>query len=102
MPEEPELLEIFFTASGKALHLSNAFESKCRSLLKFLHFVDQFDPAVDTLASFNLEKALKDTMLGASIKGLGKFPEFTAADIDRLNKGTEARNFIAHEGADLG
>jgi hypothetical protein len=102
VPEEPELLDLFFTAAGKSLYLANAFESKCSSLLHTMKFVEHYVQTKDAEASLTLIQALSDTMLGASIAGLKNFPHISAPDIARLHKGREARNLIAHEGALIG
>jgi hypothetical protein len=99
VPEEPELVELFFTAAGKSLYLAGAFESKCSSLLRTMKFVEHYMRTKDAEASLGLIQALSDTMLGPSIKGLENFPHFSGPDIARLNKGREARNLIAHEAA---
>lgn len=102
MPEEPELLDLFFLASGRSLYLANAFESKCASLLGLMKFAYKYNPASDTLASFALTNKLRSTMLGSTISGLRAFPDFKSPDIECLDKGREARNYIAHEGGDVG
>jgi len=102
VPEEPELLDLFFTAVGKSLYLSNGFEYKCSYLLRFIKISEHYFQTNDADATHELAQALDDTMLGKSIAGLKDFPEFSAADIALLHRGREARNFIAHEGAALG
>jgi hypothetical protein len=102
VPEDTELLDLFFTAAGKSLYLANAFESKCSSLLQMMKLVEHYTLTKDAEASLALIQALSNTMLGASIAGLKDFPEFSASHIARLHKGREARNLIAHDGALIG
>jgi hypothetical protein len=102
VPEEPELLALFFTAAGKALYLANAFEQKCSALLRVMKVSAHYIQTNDADAALALAQTLSDTMLGASITGLKSFPHFAAADIARLHKGRDARNLIAHEGAAIG
>ncbi|MBF0551325.1 MAG: hypothetical protein HQK60_12405 [Deltaproteobacteria bacterium] len=101
-PKEPELLDAFFLALGKALYLANAFESKCQFVLRIAKQVYHYKAYDDSSATMAFMQSLKDNMLGQTINELKLFPEFTPADIALLKEAKEARNFIAHESADLG
>jgi hypothetical protein len=99
---EPELLEQFFSAAGKALYLATAFEAKCRYVLRIAKLAHYYQETGDASATLALAEVLKDRMLCATIKELTGFPEIKAADIDLLEKAKDARNYIAHECAALG
>jgi hypothetical protein len=99
---EPELLDRFFLAAGKALHLANLFERKCEYVLETLHLVASLKETDDPMASLALIAAMKTKLLGPTIKELKTFPHFTADDIERLDKARGGRNFIAHRGASIG
>jgi hypothetical protein len=102
LPEEPELLDHFLLAAGKSLYLSNGFEAKCSYLLRLMKISKHYVETNDVDATLQLAGTLSNSMLGASLCGLRSFPAFDATDIARLNKAREARNFIAHKGADIG
>src|SRR5436309_6382 len=99
---EPELLEQFFSVAGKALYLATFFEAKCRYVLRIAKLAHAYEDTGDASATMALAEVLKDRMLCATIKDLKGFSEIKAADIDLLEKAKDARNFIAHECADLG
>lgn len=101
-PKEPELIDAFFLAVGKALYLSNAFEAKCRFVLRIAKLAHHYEESGDASATISLAQALKDKMLGQTINGLGAFPEISSTDITLLEEAKDARNFIAHEGANFG
>lgn len=101
-PKEPELLDEFFLAVGKALYLANAFESKCRYVLRIAKLVHHFEQTSDASATWELAQALKDKLLGPTVGELKGFPEIKPTDIELLEKAKDSRNFIAHEGANIG
>lgn len=101
-PKEPILLDKLFLASGKALYLASAFEGKCKFLLRIVKIVQHHESKGDTSATAALAKALKDKMLGPTIKELSSITEFREADLAIFERGKEARNYIAHESAQLG
>jgi hypothetical protein len=101
-PKEPELLDAMFLAVGKALYLANAFEAKCRFVLRIAKLAQYRAESGDASAVMSLAQTLKDGMLGRTINDLNAFPEITLADIALLEQAKDARNFIAHEGAGFG
>jgi hypothetical protein len=101
-PREPELLDDFFLAAGKCLYLANAFEKKCRWLLRFAELAHYLKDSGDFDASLDLVNAIKNKMLHATIGDLKKFAPFKPEDLVLLERARDARNFIAHEGAALG
>ena len=101
-PKEAALLDEFFLAVGKALYLANAFESKCRFVLRTAKLVQHFEETDDASATMEFAKILKDKMLGQTISELKGFPEIRPDDIAVVEKAKDARNFIAHEGASFG
>lgn len=101
-PNEPELLDEYFLAFGKALYLSSAFESKCRWVLRIAKLVHHYKLTDEASAAWALAEAMKDDRLGNTIKALMDFPSFTADHIKVLICAKNARNFIAHESAEIG
>ncbi len=101
-PKERGLLDGFFLALGKALYLASAFEEKCRFVLRIAKLADHYEQTGDTSATLALTQALKDKMLGQTIAELKGFPEVRPTDIALLEKARDARNFIAHEAANIG
>lgn len=101
-PREPELLDQFFLSVGKALYLASAFESKCQWVLRIVKMATHFEHTNDASATIELTKAMKDKLLGPTLKELKGFPEFTAADVAKLERAKDARNYIAHESTEIG
>jgi hypothetical protein len=104
-PKEPELIDEFLLAVGKAVYLAAAFESKCGYLLELARLVHRLDVKPvdeDISATFELLRAMRDKLLHGTIKELATFPAFTADEIAILDRAREARNVIVHEIADLG
>lgn len=101
-PREPELLDQFFLSVGKALYLASAFESKCQWVLRIVKIAAHFQRSSDASATAELAKAMKDKLLGPTLNELKGFPEFTAADVAKLERAKDARNFIAHESTEIG
>lgn len=99
---EPELLEHFFSAAGKALYLATAFEAKCRFVLRIAKLAHHYEETGDPSATMVLAEVLKDRMLCATIEELKGFSEIKATDINLLEKAKDARNYIAHECANFG
>jgi len=99
---EPELLEQFFSAVGKALYLATDFEAKCCYVLRMAKLAHHWEETGDASATMALAKVLKDKMLCATINELKGFSEIKVADIDLLEKAKDARNYIAHECAVVG
>jgi len=101
-PEEPELLDEFFLAVGKALYLASAFESKCQGVLRIAKLANHFEETRDALSMNELAKAMKDKLLGVTINEMRGFPYFDADDVALLECAKNARNWIAHESAEIG
>jgi len=100
--KEPVLLDEFFLALGKSLYLANAFESKCRFLLRITKLARHFTETNDASASIELANAFKEPMLGQTIQQLAGLFRIQPNDIALLEGAKDARNFIAHEGGNLG
>jgi hypothetical protein len=100
--KEPELLDEIFLAIGKALYLATAFERKCRWVLCLVKLTEDFDQSGEISAMRALVPAMKDKLLGQTIAGMKKFPDFSADDVALLERAKDARNFIAHESAEIG
>lgn len=101
-PKEPELLEEFFLTVGKALYLACAFEGKCRWVLRIAKLADHYQQTGDASATMALARAMKDKVLGPTLNELKDFPDFDLNEIAVLERAKDARNFIAHECADIG
>jgi hypothetical protein len=102
LPKEPSLLDEFFLAVGRALYLSNAFEAKCRHVLRLAKIADKYRQTRDLDATDEFMLAVKDPMLAKAIEQLSAFFTIGAADCELLEKARDARNLIAHEGATVG
>ncbi len=100
---EPDLLDALFLAAGRSLHIANAFEGKCRWMLRCINLVEVHQNA-DPVATFeDLIAALPaDKMLGPALHQLTGHMSCPTETVDVLRRAREARNFIAHEGADVG
>ncbi len=98
---EPELIDAYLLAVGKALYIASGFEKKCQWVLRIFKLVANYeaDPNLDTFEAF--AAALKDSLLGPTLLSMATF-DGTAVEIGILNAGKDARNFIAHEAAALG
>jgi hypothetical protein len=101
-PQEPEYLDRFFLSVGKSLYLASEFELKCQQFLNILKIATHFKKTKNASACMELAKALKDKLLGPALKELKGFPGFTSMDIAKLERAKDARNFIAHESANIG
>jgi len=96
------MLDELFLAVGKAMYLANSFESKCHFVLRIAKLDNWFKETSDASATWKLAQTLKDNLLGQTIRELKSFPEIKPTDIELLEKAKASRNFIAHEGADIG
>jgi hypothetical protein len=101
-PKEPELLNALFLAAGKALYLASSFEAKCQWVLRIVTIVTHYKATGDNSATTELARAMKEKMLGPTIRELKALTEFTAGDLETLERARDARNYIAHESAKLG
>jgi hypothetical protein len=100
--KEPELLDEFFLAIGKALYLATAFEGKCQWVIRVVKLTEHFEQSGDISAVRALATAMKDKLLGPTLADMKEFPDFSADDVALLERAKDARNFIAHESADIG
>lgn len=100
---EPERLDSFFLAVGKALYLSSGYEAKCRAILRLGRLTDALKGGHDLDAALAICAAIKDKMLCATLGEIRKLPFGTnVEDAETLERAKDARNFIAHEAARLG
>ncbi|MGW1505727.1 hypothetical protein ACWCQW_45925 [Streptomyces mirabilis] len=102
-PREPRLLDALFLSAGRALHLANAFESKCQYVLRMANLAEaaQADPVLSLQEMINAVPP--DKMLGGTQRDLANTSLGSrASDFDALDGARKARNFIAHEGASVG
>jgi hypothetical protein len=83
---------------GRALYISNAFEDKCRYVLRMINLIDKIkgDPVL------KLEEAIaqvpKDKMLDPTLQRLGQLLPVDGEQAEVLAAARRARNYIAHEG----
>ncbi|AUI60399.1 hypothetical protein [Amycolatopsis sp. BJA-103] len=99
----PELTDALLLAAGKTLYLANAFEGKCKYVLKMFNFAETInaDPVLTLEQVF--ASLPKDKMLGGTLQDIMQLSigndSSTAALLDKARR---ARNFVAHEGAAVG
>lgn len=101
-PADPELLNEFFLALGKALYLATAFERKCQYILQIEKLVESLKQTNDLEASMALVNVLKFRQLGRTIQSLGIISFVSAHDLSMLTRAKDARNYIAHEAGLIG
>ncbi|MFJ9864484.1 hypothetical protein [Streptomyces sp. NPDC101165] len=102
-PREPRLLDALFLSAGRALHLANAFESKCQYVLRMANLAEaaQADPVLGLQEMIN--GLPPDKMLGGTLRDLANTSLGSrTSDFDALDGARKARNSIAHEGASVG
>ncbi|MBT2545314.1 hypothetical protein J7E99_32610 [Streptomyces sp. ISL-44] len=102
-PQEPELLDALFLSAGRSLHIANAFEEKCRWMVRCINLVEVHENA-DPVATFEdiIAGLPADKMLGPTLQQLTGHLSCSAETMDALRRARRARNFIAHEGAGVG
>lgn len=101
-PEEPRLVNKFLMSLGKALYIATAFELKCRAVLRIANAVHHYEQTSDVDATLALLQAAKDKMLAQTLGELKRFPIVQSDDVQILERAKNARNYIAHEGAEIG
>ena len=89
-------------AGGRALYLAQAFEDKCRSLLRFAYLIEALD--ADPVARLEelVESVPKDRLLKSTLDELARLHPEAQKQTDVLSQAREARNYIAHEGLRFG
>lgn len=100
--ENPDLVDAVLLAAGKALHIANAFESKCRFVLRYFRLRGFYEANPSGDYDEAMAIVLRDKMLAKTIEEMGGFPIITPTDVKALEDAKDARNFIAHEGAAFG
>ncbi len=100
--KEPGLLDEFLLSAGKALCIASAFESKCKYVIRVVQISECYRETSDASAAWDLAQILKDQLLGKTIKKMRNYPTIDQEDIKTLEAAKDARNYIAHECADLG
>ena len=93
-------------AAGKALYLANRFEEKCKYFLKVRKLIYEKEEGTDPIASLQqtLESLVPGKMLGPTLHDLSELLKGTSKEdaLGLLGRAKDARNFIAHEGANFG
>jgi hypothetical protein len=92
----------FFLVIGRALYIATGFEMKCRYILRLWRLLEEVRETGDFSASLELVAKLKGRTLGRTIDGLRGVEGVKPEDIPVLERARDARNFIAHESADVG
>lgn len=100
--QERDFIDAYLLAVGKALYIASNFEKKCLWVLRITKYADRYEknPDLDDFQRF--AQALRDKLLGPSIRDLRSFQGYTDRHFEILEKGRDARNYIAHEAAALG
>ncbi|MFD5435141.1 hypothetical protein ACFWJ4_23710 [Kitasatospora sp. NPDC127067] len=94
---------MLFLSAGRALHLANAFESKCKFVLRTGNAVRAFEADPVAALQDSLAALPPDKMLGPTLRDLGdRLAHSTSWNVDVLDAARAARNFIAHEGSNVG
>jgi len=100
--KQPDLLDELFRITGKALYFASAFEAKCRFIIRVINLTDYHEKGGDIFDTEAVTAVLKAKLLGKTIGDMSKFPDFDATDIEVLERAKDARNFVAHESANIG
>ncbi|WP_327379083.1 hypothetical protein OG393_35015 (plasmid) [Streptomyces sp. NBC_01216] len=102
-PREPELLDALFLSAGRSLHLANAFEKKCRWMVRCINLIEMHESGVEFVMDGDLITNLPpDKMLANTLNHLTGKISSSDEIMAVLRQATKARNFIAHEGASVG
>lgn len=99
-PQEKEL-DVFFKTVGKALWFAQEYEHKCLYVAQIAKLENKIknNPSITDFISL-LENTQEEKRLHQAIVLLGK--EISEDEISLLLKAKDARNFIAHEVAQIG
>jgi len=100
-PNEPELLDKFFLSAGKALCIATRFESGCQYVLKVVTLINAHATGEKFDAALELAQKIEGILLNKVIGEIGKDPQVTPADLAVLHAARLARNYVAHECANL-
>lgn len=98
-PQNPELTDAALLAAGKALYLSNCFESSCHYVLRAYRLLSYIKAHGEADWSDAIVAISKKKLLNAAIEEIATFPVVSTEDVAILQKAREARNYLAHEGA---
>lgn len=87
---------------GRALYIAQAFEEKCRSLLRFGYLSEGLES--DPIASLEdlIAAVPEDRLLGPTLQNLASLLPEAAEYRENLSSAREARNFIAHDSMRFG
>lgn len=100
--EEPELVEAFLLAIGKALCLANNFEARCDHYLKVIAFTDSMRDGGKKNEVLKALQKVNALPLAQKVRGIHVSGDIGESDLAILNRARESRNFIAHESACIG
>lgn len=101
-PIENPWADAAMLAGGRAMCVAQAFEEKCRSLLRVGHIVAGIDS--DPIAGLEdlVERVPKDKLLGPTLIDLASVWPDAAQHQAVLSSARGARNYIAHESMRFG
>lgn len=93
------MLDGFFLSLGKALYLASEFEKKCQFVLRIAKLEDRIRTTPEDIEDFTaFARAIRDPLLGPAVREMRGLPtDFRDQDIEVLDRGRLARNYIAHE-----
>lgn len=101
-PIENPWADAAMLAGARAMYVAQAFEEKCRSLLRIGHIVAGIES--DPIAGLEdlVERVPKDKLLGPTLTDLASVWPDAAQHHVVLSSAREARNYIAHESMRFG
>lgn len=101
-PRHPELLDAFLLALGKALCLANNFEAKCAHYLQVIAVTDALREGKSHEEACKLGRKAYDQNLATALRGIHASGDISDSDFELLQRARESRNYIAHQGTDIG
>lgn len=103
--QNPRADDVLLTL-GRATYVAGRFERKCKFVLRIVKLVDTMHPDKAADPVMGLEEAIarlpKDQLLGRTLEQLTSQMPAKQSEDGLLRGAREARNFIAHEGANFG
>lgn len=101
-PEHETELDAFLLALGSAVFIAQAFERKCQYVCNLVQLLDYFKVNPSATFAEAVTQAAREKLLNPSLRALARLPDVDAAEVQKLDAGRQARNFIVHASADLG
>jgi hypothetical protein len=101
-PKEPQLLEAFLLAVGKALCLANNFESRISHHLSLVAWIEAREEGAGKKDAADAVKRAGVLPLARKLSRIHGAGDITDEDLLLLDKARAGRNYIAHESASIG